>query len=121
MGDWKNVQYKDGKLRTNNGGNSHAYSITEQVVGTWIDGSDIYEKTFVFNTALSLPYNTWVESDFTLGDGWKIIQQSCIDIYNANMGGVNITPYSTNGKLAFMNLRNNTSSLAYAILQYIKV
>ena len=87
MSDWKNVQYKDGKLRTNNGGSGsstfaglddvnfsnladgqipkydsqsqkwvnanesgggsgHTYSTTEQVVGTWIDGKPIYEKTY---------------------------------------------------------------------------
>lgn len=27
------------------GGGSHTYSTTEQIVGTWIDGSDVYEKT----------------------------------------------------------------------------
>lgn len=29
-------------------GSGHNYSTTEQVVGTWIDGSTLYEKTFVF-------------------------------------------------------------------------
>ncbi|MBR4343951.1 MAG: hypothetical protein IKP88_14855 [Lachnospiraceae bacterium] len=98
----------------------HNYSTDEQVVGTWLNGETLYEKTFVYDPPLSLPYNTWVESDSVLGNGWKIIQQSCIDIYNANMGGVNITPYSTNGKVAYMNLRDNTSLLFYAILQYTK-
>ena len=27
------------------GGSSHNYSTTEQIVGTWIDGSPVYEKT----------------------------------------------------------------------------
>lgn len=91
MSDWKNVQYKDGKLRTNNsgggggsstfagledvsfnnlqngqvakynsttqkwenanesGGASHTYSTTEQVIGTWIDGTTpVYERVIVF-------------------------------------------------------------------------
>lgn len=30
------------------GGSSHNYSLNEQVVGTWVDGSTVYEKTFVF-------------------------------------------------------------------------
>jgi hypothetical protein len=29
-------------------GNGHTYSTTEQVVGTWIDGRTVYEKTFEF-------------------------------------------------------------------------
>lgn len=28
------------------GGSSHDYSTTEHIVGTWIDGSPVYEKTF---------------------------------------------------------------------------
>ncbi len=28
------------------GSNSHTYSTTEQIVGTWIDGATVYEKTF---------------------------------------------------------------------------
>ncbi len=31
------------------GGSTHNYSTTEQVVGTWVDGSPVYEKTFVVN------------------------------------------------------------------------
>lgn len=32
------------------GGSGHNYSTTEQVVGTWIDGSTIYEKTYTSST-----------------------------------------------------------------------
>lgn len=36
------------------GGGSHTYSTTEQIVGTWIDGSDVYEKTIsISNVSLS--------------------------------------------------------------------
>lgn len=39
------------------GGSSHAYSTSEQVVDTWIDGSDIYERTWVLNTAVAIGTN----------------------------------------------------------------
>ena len=39
-------------------GGGHTYSTTEQVVGTWIDGSTLYEKTINFGT---LPNNTTKE------------------------------------------------------------
>ena len=45
---WKNVQYQNGKMRTSESGggsSTHDYSTTEQVVGTWIDGKPVYEKT----------------------------------------------------------------------------
>lgn len=84
---WKNVQYKNGKYRTHEGGGGessaladltdvnllnpsdgdmliydgqnnkwvnisggeyfHVYSTTEKRVGTWVDGSPIYERTFL--------------------------------------------------------------------------
>lgn len=36
-------------IGSSGGGSSHNYSTTEQVVGTWVDGSPVYEKTFVIN------------------------------------------------------------------------
>ena len=38
----------------NNGG--HEYSTTEHVVGTWIDGRPVYEKTFTFITNSTIYY-----------------------------------------------------------------
>jgi hypothetical protein len=43
---------------TSQGVPAHHYSTTEQVVGTWIDGSTLYEKTINFGT---LPNNTTKE------------------------------------------------------------
>lgn len=37
----------------------HKYSTTEQVVGYWIDGSPIYEKTIVLPNTVTIPANTW--------------------------------------------------------------
>ena len=52
MSNWKNVQYKDGKLRTNEGGggsSGHTYSTTEQQTDDiWVDGKPVYEITFNF-------------------------------------------------------------------------
>lgn len=37
----------------------HVYSTSEQVVGKWIDGKDIYEKTFVLPSEITLTPNSW--------------------------------------------------------------
>lgn len=37
---------------------AHHYSETEQVVGTWVDGSTVYEKTFIFSE-IAIPKETW--------------------------------------------------------------
>ena len=42
-------------------GSGHNYSTTEQVVGTWIDGSTLYEKTFDLSS-VSLTDYTWTNN-----------------------------------------------------------
>lgn len=45
------------------GGSSHTYSTTEQIVGTWIDGSDIFETTFDVTNPVAIGVNwTGVQS-----------------------------------------------------------
>lgn len=46
------------------GSTTHHYSTDEQIVGTWIDGSALYEKVFVSTTTPTA--NTW--TDISLGD-----------------------------------------------------
>lgn len=48
-------------------GGSHTYSTDEQEVGTWIDGSTIYEKTLTVPTNLSSDSVQIVDSNF-VGD-----------------------------------------------------
>ena len=38
---------------------THHYSTDEQIVGTWVDGKTLYEKTFQLNSNFSLSNNTW--------------------------------------------------------------
>lgn len=47
------------------GGSQHHYSTEEQIVGTWVDGSTIYEKTYTGNDVSSfeiLTANSWYET-----------------------------------------------------------
>lgn len=47
-----------------NGSYAHHYSTTEQVVGTWIDGSTVYEKTQYGGITFSTQ-GTWYDTDIT--------------------------------------------------------
>ena len=38
--------YIDGRRTVGNGSSMHNYSTSEQIVGTWIDGKTLYEKTY---------------------------------------------------------------------------
>lgn len=71
---------------------SQHYSTTEQVVGTWIDGSTIYEKTF---TGLSISAGTsWVDTGISLSDNsmYQLIKCDARDSrqsFPASIGTIN--------------------------------
>lgn len=58
------------------GSSGHTYSTSEQVVGTWIDGKTVYEKTIEFQTPVRFS-NNWMNcgSGYVPADGGVI---SCI-------------------------------------------
>lgn len=116
-------------VKTNNvlaysGGGEHEYSTTEQVVGKWIDGSTLYEKTLELN---SVSMNT----------GWAVIgnipniaklvscnQQELVPSEN-NYGytGLPAVYYYNSGDIALYNfLGGHMGSISgYVTVRYTKV
>lgn len=177
MSDWKNVQYKDGKLRTNNGGSGgsstfaglddvnfsnladgqipkydsqsqkwvnanesgggggHTYSTTEQVIGTWIDGKPLYEKTVTFGTVPAGSVNYLI--DFTILTVDNLINIDCI-AYSSNSyfrlpvpllqsealfaeWGINMQAFDkSTGKLRIDTGSSRTLSGGYVTIKYTK-
>lgn len=72
-----------GNVNIGSGGGGHAYSTTEQVVGTWIDGSTIYEKT-LFISALPSTTGDWVNYPHGISNFGRAISLSGI-AYNPNV------------------------------------
>lgn len=54
----------DGKALDGKDG-MHHYSTDEQIVGTWIDGSTLYEKTYAVTSAISIG-TSWSDTGFEL-------------------------------------------------------
>lgn len=99
------------------------YSTDEQVVGTWIDGSTIYEKSFSFNT-----------TTFPTGWNWFSLNFTCDSVVTAEVNVKDsITPYlytqmpicvdNGNGKIGiYNNLGGNLGTTSgYIIIRYTKV
>lgn len=78
------------------GGGMHNYSTTEQVVGKWIDGSNIYQKTWDFGSNVLIHPDVWTDTtiviaDFNInaiinaearneeGTAWKLLGAACND------------------------------------------
>lgn len=60
---WENANESGGG---GGGSSSHTYSTTEQIVGTWIDGSDVWEKTINIEettTHVNTPFTIDIETN----------------------------------------------------------
>ena len=42
------------------------YSTAEKKIGTWVDGSTIYEKTILFSSTIIGDANTWIDTGITV-------------------------------------------------------
>ncbi len=54
-------QYIDGTRNEN----ENSYSTEEKVIGTWIDGKKLYQKTIYFDTNISMGNETTLTNDFS--------------------------------------------------------
>lgn len=62
------------------GGGSHTYSTTEQIVGTWIDGKTVYEKTFTgLSIAVPARGSSWINTNIDATNVTAIVQAFCMD------------------------------------------
>jgi len=99
-----------------NGVPAHHYSTEEQVVGTWIDGSAVYEKSFS-GLSISIPYNIWVDSGCSIPGINKVID---IKAY-ANTASISaIGDPASDGVIRLMGMRNAAVTLEQFTIRYTK-
>ncbi len=100
------------------GGSGHNYSTTEQVVGTWIDGSTIYEQSFaITNQTISTGWTVLVSS---ISIAKLISGEVCV-----GGGGYDYTwnaLYYNNGNIAVYNFLGGAiqSANGYVTIRYTK-
>lgn len=96
----------------------HVYSTDEKLVGKWIDGSDIYEKTF---TGLSISINgySWV---YWTGVT-NIAQLINLHAYSSSGMTIGVAEYSksSTGGVQMTGIPNtNNRTIGILVLQYVK-
>lgn len=101
---------------------AHHYSTSEKIVGTWIDGSTVYERTWDFSAnPISLPYDTWVNTTIQSSDGVSnIISAECLTSSFLVMDGNEIMVGAANYPVGICAKINHGRSLGYLTLQYTK-
>ena len=101
----------------------HIYSTDERIVGGWIDGSPIYEKTFDLGSDTDISYNSWTETTIswqTLGVS-RLVGASGFTSSGGTFAGTLLASKKSNGKVEIQTPRNNyNSGVRYLTLQYTK-
>ena len=96
---------------------AHHYSEDEQIVGTWIDGSTLYEKVFVLNTQLEVSSSGWTSTNISIDYISAIFGVEMFGVSNYQGGGLaNIE----NNILRLQTTRNSTAYVKSFALRYTK-
>jgi hypothetical protein len=100
-------------------GGGHTYSTTEHVVGTWIDGKPIYEKSYpITNTNISTGWNILINN---VSDIDTFVSGECA-LSDSSYGYSWEASYHNNGDIAIYNFLGGDISSAngYVTIQYTK-
>lgn len=74
------------------------YSLEEQVIGTWVDGSTLYRKSFITTQNLTVSNNQWTSTGFTITNGGVAVR--AFMIRNTDTGQTfPVIAYIDNGSL----------------------
>lgn len=122
----------DARGSEESGSSLHEYSTTEHKVGTWVDGSDVYEITLDLNQTLSPGETTLYHGISNLdkcisivacctynnGSEWlylPYLSPAYVSSYSVAIGNVNASTYKINVGSLFTSIEN-----IYVTLQYTK-
>ena len=96
--------------------NLHAYSTSEQIVGTWIDGSNIYEKTYDLGSETLLNGATRLSSISIVGINKFFASEA---IGNAYPQGTPIMAYNDGNNNLYV-VPTTAINVRYVVLRYTK-
>lgn len=102
----------------------HKYNETEQVVGYWIDGSPIYEKTIVLPSAVTVNANNWNnnvytnDEDIAILNGEAYYYGSGVFVYWGFMGFQSLSSDQT--KVCLYNSRDAGCQVTHIVIRYLK-
>ena len=97
------------------------YSTTEQVIGTWIDGKTLYQKTFELTDGdpdIDVSYNSWQAISVNIPNVKTLIKGDIIAYDGTYQGPVLV--WNDNGTIKIQSPRNSTAYARYITIQYTK-
>ena len=102
---------------------AHHYSTSEKIVGTWIDGSTVYERTWDFSAnPIQLRYDAWIDSTIPSSEGIaNIIDCKCLSPGYLKITGIEAMVGAGNHPVGLNYCCNTTArAVGYLTLQYTK-
>ena len=97
------------------------YSTEEQVIGTWIDGKTLYQKTFELtdgNPDIDVSYNSWQAISANIPNVKTLIKGDIIAQDGTYQGPVLV--WNDNGTIKIQSPRNSIAYARYITIQYTK-
>jgi hypothetical protein len=118
-------------VNTNGGGSgsnvflSDYYSETERVVGTYLDGKPLYQKSFDIGSSVSIGANTWYDTAFKPSDYSMEKIPRIFSVMNDNTDpnlweGFGAVANRTTDKISIVNMRPQVVTVRFFTLQYTK-
>jgi hypothetical protein len=96
-----------------------SYSTEEKLIGTWIDGKPLYQKTYTCN--VEVPSGTWYNTNIQMPSNIKQVVKSSAGDDTATMTYVSLnTGYPSSGYFGMFNVRNATVIVKHFTVQYTK-
>ena len=97
---------------------AHHYSTDEKIVGTWIDGSTIYERTWDFGSDITVSASSWYTTNISTNGINRIINYSGFD-NNGTFRSLDVACDDTYVQLLAMR-NSGSDNVRYITLQYTK-
>ena len=113
-----NVQSAIDELSQSGGGIN--YSTTENIIGTWVDGDPVYEKTVVLQNTIEVSSSTWTQSGTYLTDVENILECHGTGSDGSYQGSILAYTDSTDGQIYLLASRNSSAWVSYFTIRYTK-
>lgn len=102
-----------------NVGNAVEYSTTEKVIGTWLDGRPIYQKSWELSTPKTIPSNTFTAL-VSIGTEIRPIGFECMEGDYTAWQTTSVYNNTASGTLDCLNIRNRSIAIKWFTLRYVK-
>ena len=94
------------------------YSTNEQVIGTWIDGKPLYQKSFTLSSQLQVASSSWTNANVSVSNIDKIVYGDGISEDGTYQG--TLATDKNNNVIYLQALRSSASYVKYLTVQYTK-